>query len=230
MKSQHMLSLEQYLYITSQTEIINPSEQKKRISKKIDQAFETFKIILNSKDPPPNLINEVFESEKIRQFLDRLMRYDKEDSFAEDDNKQTIAREMIRNGFAYFQSKYDKASYLGGEIEKINSLLMEIESLSQSEKYRSESMEMYNARSRAITPPQIVPDKDYWNAMCIYCFRYSLGINKTEKDAIKNLKHSKGCMYPKVIKKSKSKNKDMENWQYIRIIPPKDSKVVLSYP
>jgi len=224
MKSQHMLSSEQYLYITSQTDIINPSEQKKRISKKIDQAFETFKIILNSKDPPSNLINEVFESEKIRQFLDRLMRYDKEDSFAEDDNKQTIAREMIRNGFAYFQSKYDKASYLGGEIEKINSLLMEIESLSQSEKYRSESMEMYKARSRAITPPQIVPDKDYWNAECIYCFRYSLGINKTEKEAIKNIKHSKGCMFLKDIKKVSSGNKDMEIWRYIRTIHPRDKQ------
>jgi len=224
MKSQHMLSLDQYLYITSQTEITNPSEQKKRISKKIDQAFETFKIILNSKDPPLNFINEVFESEKIRQFLDRLMRYDKEDSFAEDDNKQTIAREMIRNGFAYFQSKYDKASYLGGEIEKINSLLMEIESLSQSEKYRSESMEMYKARSRAITPPQIIPDKDYWNAECIFCFRYSLGLNKTEKDAIKNIKHSKGCMYTKAIKRSHDKNKDIENWQYIRTIHPRDEQ------
>jgi len=224
MKSQHMLSSEQYLYITSQTDIINPSEQKKRISKKIDQAFETFKIILNSKDPPSNFINEVFESEKIRQFLDRLMRYDKEDSFAEDDNKQTIAREMIRNGFAYFQSKYDKASYLGGEIEKINSLLMEIESLSQSEKYRSESMEMYKARSRAITPPQIVPEKDFWIAECMFCFRYSLGLSKTEKDAIKNITHSKGCMYTKAIKKSSSKNKDMENWQYIRTIAPRDKQ------
>jgi len=224
MESHHLLSPEQYLYITSQTDISNPSEQKKRISKKIDQAFKTFDIILTSKSTPPNFINKVFESEKIYQFLDGLMRYDKEDSFADDDNKQTIAREMIRNGFAYFQSKYEKASYLGGEIEKFNTLLIQIDSISQTEKYRSESMEMYKARSRAITPPQIVPDKDYWNAECIYCFAYSLGINKTEKEAIKNITHRKGCMFLKDIKKVSSKNKDMEIWRYIRTIHPRDSK------
>ena len=224
MESQHLLSSEQYSYISSQTEISNPSEQRKRISKKIDQAFKTFEIIITSKDPPPNFVNEIFESNKIRQFLDLLTRYEVEDSFSEDDNKQAIAREMISNGFAYFQRKYEKTNYIKNEIERINTLLIELDSFSQAEKYRSESMEMYKARSRAITPPQIVPSKDYWNAECIYCFRFSLGINKTEKEAIKNLKHSKGCMYLKDIKKVSSQNKDMENWRYIRTIPPRDSE------
>ncbi len=224
MESHQLLSSEQYSYITSQTEISNPSEQKKRISKKIDQAFKTFEIILKSKNLPQNFINEVFESDKIRLFLDRLMRYDGEDSFAEDDNKQTIAREMIRSGFSYFQSKYEKTNYLSSEIEKINNLLTEIDSFSQTEKYHSEIMEMYTARSRAITPPIIVPSKDHWNAVCIFCFAYALGVNKTEKEAIKNISHRKGCMCPKDVKKSSSRNKDKEILRYIKIIPPLDSK------
>jgi len=107
------------------------------------------------------------------------------------------------------------------QIEDINSLLSELDFLADAESYESDAMEMYRARKNVIKPPQIVPQKDFWSAECIFCFSYGTG-GKSEKDAIGRIRHSKHCMYPKDVKKFHGKHKDMEVWRYIRSIPPRD--------
>ena len=224
MSSQHLLSNEQHRYLTSQDEITNPSEQRRRIAKTVQQAFKTFDIILISNSVPSTFVEELFNHERIQYFLDYLIRFEPENMLAEEANKQKIARDMIRYGFAYFQSRYKETNYLRKQIEQVNDLLSELDYLAQVQEDENESMELYRARSKLKKPPQIVPQKDFWLAECIYCFNYSLGTNKTEEKAIKNIHHSKGCMFPKDVKRFKGSHKDMEIWRYIRTIPPRDTK------
>jgi len=224
MKSRHLLSNDQHTYITSQNDVINPSEQRRRISSTIEQAFNTFDIILTSDIVPRTFVEELFNHERMRPFLDILIRYEPQSMIAEEANKQKIARDMIQLGFRYFQSRYKKTSYLKKQIDEINSLLSELDFLSKVQQDENEAMEMYRARSKIKKPPQIVPSKDRWMAECIYCFSYSSGIDKTEKDAIKKIRHSKGCMFLKDVKRFKGTHKDMEIWRYIRTIAPRDLK------
>jgi len=224
MISRHLLSNDQHRYLTSQKEVINPSEQRRRISNTIQQAFNTFDIILTSDFAPRTFVEELFNHERMKYFLDMLTRYDPDVMIAEEANKQRIAREMIRLGFAYFQSRYKQTNYLRKQIEEVNNLLSELDFLSKVQQDENEAMEMYRARRKMRTPPQIVPAKDFWIAECIYCFNCSFGNNKTEQEAIKKLRHSKGCMFLKDIKRFSGRHKDMEIWRYIRTFPPRDLK------
>lgn len=223
MSSQDLLSNAQYNYITSQTEIVNLSEQKKRIYQKIDQCFKTFNVILISETLPQNFVDEVFNDSKIHEFLSMLVRYDKENMLADEANKQRIARDMIQLGFTYFRDRYRETTHLKKPIDTINSLLRELDSLSEQQIGEKENMELYRARVRSMQPPQIVLEKDFWNAECVYCFAYSLGLCKNEKEAIKNIKHRKGCRYPKIKKRFGGRDDEMLTLQYIRTIPPKET-------
>ena len=220
MTSHYLLSQEQYRYITSQTDITNPSEQRKRISNTIDNAFKTFDVILTS-NTSHEFVDELFDNMKLKNFFESLIKYNPDGLISAESNKQKIARHMISLGFLYFQSRYSKTNYLKKQIEDINSLLSELDFLADTELYESEAMEMYRARKNVIKPPQIVPEKDFWSAECIFCFSYSSG-GKSEKDAIGRIRHSKHCLYPKDVKKFHGKHKDMEVWRYIRSIPPRD--------
>jgi len=224
MKSHHLLSNDQHRYITSQKDVINPSEQRRRISSTIEQAFKTFDIILTNDGVPRTFVEELFNHERMRYFLDMLIRYDSESMIAEESNKQKIARDMIELGFRYFQSRYKQTNYLRKQIEDINSLLSELDFLSETQQQENEAMEMYRARSKMRTPPQIIPSKDFWIAQCIFCFNGAYGNNKTEGEAIQKIRHSKGCMFSKDVKRFSGRHKEMEIWRYIRTFAPRDLK------
>ena len=217
-----MLSNAQRDYITSQTEISNPSEQRKRISEKIDQCFNTFDVILTSQTPSQSFVDELFNDNRIHGFHTMLVRYDHENMLADEANKQRIARDMIQLGFAYFRDRYREVSHLKKQIDDIQSLLQELDFLSEQQIAEKENMELYRARVRAMDPPNIVPEKDFWIAECIYCYAYSLGLSKNENDAIKNIRHRKGCKYPKAKRRFGGRHDELLTWQYIRTFPPRD--------
>jgi len=222
MKSHHLLSNEQYSLLTSQKEVSNPSEQRRRITNTIEQAFKTFDVILTSDFVPSKFVEELFNHERVKYFLDNLVRYETENMLAEEANKQKIASDMIRLGCYYFQARYKETSFLTKQIDQIKELLLGLDYLAQSQQDENDAMELYRARSRLKKPPQIIPQKDFWTAECMYCFNYSSGSNKTEEKAIKNIHHSKGCMFLKDVKKFDGRHKQDVTWQYIRTIHPRD--------
>ena len=66
MKSHHLLSNDQYQYLTSQTdEVPNPSEQRSRISEKVEQIFSTLQIILNSNKIDQGFKDKLFDPSKV---------------------------------------------------------------------------------------------------------------------------------------------------------------------
>ena len=134
MTSHYLLSEEQYRYITSQKDITNPSEQRKRISNSIDDAFKTFDVILSS-NTSCEFKDELFDDMKLKNFFEILIKYNPDGLISAESNKQKIARHMIFLGFLYFKYRYSKTNYLKKQIEDINSLLSELDFLADTELY-----------------------------------------------------------------------------------------------
>ena len=225
MVSRHMLSKEQYQCITSQEVLVsNKSEQLKRISEKVDQAFKTFDIILISNGATQEYKDKLFDHEKIRYFLDGLIRYDSKNPLGYEINKQKIAKDVIKLGVDYFLDRYKQTHHLKKQIDEFQSLLQDIDFLAELQQEDTEGMKLYRLRSKHTKPPVIFAEKDFWIAACIHCYSRSLHHSQSERDAIKNIKHEKGCSYLQDVKKHGGKYKKDTTYQYIRIYPPKDLK------
>ncbi len=222
MKSRHLLSNDQYKHITSQnSEIPNPSEQRSRISEKVEQALNTFDIILTSQYVSQEFKDELFEDARIRNLLSNFARYDNQNLPSEESNKQSICKTMVSLGLDYFKSRYKKMKMVEKNIEQATSVLSLMSFLSQEQVYDEEVMKMYKARSRSVRPQLLVAEKDFWMAECKHCYNYSSNA-KTEKEAIRNLKHTKHCLYTIDMKKHGGTQRDSIIQQYIVRYPPRD--------
>ncbi len=222
MKSRHLLSNDQYKHITSQnSEIPNPSEQKSRISEKVEQALNTFDIILTSQYVSQEYKDELFEETRVRNFLSNFARYDNQNLPSEESNKQAICKTMITMGLDYFKSRYKKMQMVEKSIEQATSVLSLISFLTQEEIVDEEVMKMYKARSRSIRPQLLIAEKDFWMAECKHCYNYSSNA-KTEKEAIRNLKHTKHCLYTIDMKKFGGTQRDSVIQRYIIRYEPRD--------
>lgn len=222
MISRHLLSNDQHKYITSQnSEIPNPSEQRRRISEKVEQALNTFDIILTSQYVSQEYKDELFEETRIRNFLSNFARYDNQNLPSEESNKQSICKTMVSIGLDYFKSRYKKMKMVEKNIEQATSVLSLMSFLSQEEVYDEEVMKMYKARSRSVRPQLLVAEKDFWMVECKHCYNYSSNA-KTEKEAIRNLKHTKHCLYTIDMKKHGGTQRDSIIQQYIVRYPPRD--------
>jgi len=222
MISRHLLSNDQHKYITSQnSEIPNPSEQRRRISEKVEQALNTFDIILTSQYVSQEYKDELFEETRIRNFLSNFARYDNQNLPSEESNKQSICKTMVSIGLDYFKSRYKKMKMVEKNIEQATGVLSLMSFLSQEEVYDEEVMKMYKARSRSVRPQLLVAEKDFWMVECKHCYNYSSNA-KTEKEAIRNLKHTKHCLYTIDMKKHGGTQRDSIIQQYIVRYPPRD--------
>jgi len=222
MKSHHLLSNDQHEYLTSQnSEIPNPSEQRRRIAEKVEQAFKTFDMILTSQYVSQEFKDGLFEEAKVKNFLDNFTRFDKENLPSDETNKQAICKMMVTKGLEYFKSRYKKMQMIEKNIEQATSLLNVINFLSQEEVYDEEVLKMYKARSRSVRPQLLVAEKDFWMVECKHCYNYSSNA-KTEKEAIKNLKHTKYCLYTIDMKKFGGTQRDALIQRYIIKYPPRD--------
>jgi len=211
----------QYQYLTSQKSITNPSEQRKRVSVTVEQAFNTFDIILTSQYVSQEFKDELFDETKVRNLLSNFARYDNQNLQSEEANKQTICKLMVTMGLDYFKSRYKKMQMVEKNIEQATSLLNVINFLSQEEVYDDEVLKMYKARSRSVRPQLLVAEKDFWMAECKHCYNYSSN-SKTEKEAIRNLKHTKHCLYTIDMKKFGGTQRDSIIQRYIIKYPPRD--------
>jgi len=222
MISQDLLSNDQRKVITSQTEKIpNPSEQRRRITEKVEQAFNTFDLILKSPIVPQKYKDELFEESKVRTFLSNFAGYDNQNLPSEEANKQRISKLMISMGLDYFKSRYKKMKLIAKNVEEATSILEAIDFISQETIYDDDIMKMYKTRSRSVRPQLIFAQKDFWVAECKHCYNTTQNA-KTEKEAIRNLKHTKHCLYTIDMKRQGGTHRDTINQQYIITYPPRD--------
>ncbi len=222
MKSHHLLSNDQHLYLTSQTDVPNPSEQRGRIEEKVNQAFATFDIILFSDIITQDYKDKLFSVEKLTTFLDDFTRYDNQNLEQQEANKQEICKMMVKKGLSYFQDRYKGMELIKDNLKQANSLLSAIAFLTSSDIAEKGDMEFYRARKRSSVPQLVVAEKDFWIAECKYCFNISIPHSNTKYGAIKNLKHTKACRFTKAIKKRGAKDNNDIIQRYIITYPPSE--------
>lgn len=217
-----MLSNDQREYLTSQNpKIPNLSEQRRRIGEKVAQSFSAFDQILTSPYISQEYKDQLFAEPIVKYFLINFSRYDNENTQSEEANKQEICKTMVTIGLDYFKSRYKKIKIIDKNIEQATSLLNMINILSRETIYDEEVMKMYKARSRSVRPQLLVAEKDFWMAECKHCYNYSSNA-KTEKEAIRNLKHTKHCLYTIDMKKFGGTQKDAIIQRYIIRYEPRD--------
>lgn len=222
MESHHLLSNDQREYLTSQNpKITNKSEQRRRITEKVAQSFKAFDQILTSPYISQKYKDELFAEPIVKYFLINFARYDNDNLREEEANKQEICKTMVTMGLDYFKSRYKKMKIIDKNIEQATGLLNMINILSQEAIYDDEVMKMYKARQRSVRPQLLVAEKDFWMAECKHCYNYSSNA-KTEKEAIKNLKHTKHCLYTIDMKKHGGTQRDSIIQRYIIIYEPRD--------
>ncbi len=222
MESHHLLSNDQREYLTSQNpKITNKSEQRRRITEKVAQSFKAFDQILTSPYISQKYKDELFAEPIVKYFLSNFARYDNENLREEEANKQEICKTMVTMGLDYFKSRYKKMKIIDKNIEQATGLLNMINILSQEAIYDDEVMKMYKARQRTVRPQLLVAEKDFWMVECKHCYNYSSNA-KTEKEAIRNLKHTKHCLYTIDMKKHGGTQRESIIQQYIIRYPPRD--------
>jgi len=125
MKSHHLLSLEQYLYLTSQEKVNNPSEQRRRIEEKVQQSFKTFEIILRSKKIDQKYIDKVFPEHNTTWFLRNLTYYKSQNTPEVEENKFHTAENMIKLGLFYYRIRFRKYHFIQKRLDEFEELLTE---------------------------------------------------------------------------------------------------------
>ena len=214
MESRGLLSKEQYLYYTSQKdEITNVSEQRDRITEKVEQCFDTFKIILNSDKIGQEFKDNLFPSKEVGMFIDMLTRYNSGNTTSQESNKQVTITKLLDLGFTYLQRRYKKTPLISKQVKDFRQLLDTIVELTQAEIKQTEDMAFYKTRMNPHIP-YLPPRGNTWQALCIACLSYTTQ-GESEKDSIKKVRHTKNCLFHKQRKTDKTIYE-----QYFRIIPP----------
>lgn len=215
MESHHLLSPQQRDFITSRQTLphnFNKSENLRRVHTLVGKIFNTFEIILHSQKLDQAYINKLFPAEKIKSFLDFLVRYDHVNASIDENNKLEIARDIIRIGFSYYKERFKETKFFSAKIKEIDQLITDLNELSNLQVEEEEKLQLYRQRRGEKVPPdmrQIGADTD-WRARCDICWKWSTG--KTKADAMKAIRHTKGCTYNK---------KDLENC--IRTFQPRNT-------
>jgi len=219
--AQHMLSDAQYNLLTAQdNEITHISQEKGRIIEKVDSMFNTFRIINNSKTVDQAYKDEVFGTHRVTAFISNLTQYDDESTSKQEEVKQEIILDLMRQSLTYFQQKY-KQVFIKNVIKTFEQFAEDILDLTRQQIEESEAQKLYHTR-RTLVPPLLYPKRDTWSAVCIQCHRYSdLGGN--EDDAIKRIHHSKNCSY---FQQKKRKGMDYQRikLQYFCTRPPEKKR------
>lgn len=237
MKEHFALSNAQKDYLNGQITLKNPTTEKTRIRKKAIQSWSIFIPVLKSKvvddewklslfqSPTPeeaqklwNVNNKLFGFE---EFLDILFKTDSADLSSKELLKMKLAQTMITKSISYYSQRYEINSLITQEIERFKNVLSLLYESIESQRYTDDAIKMYLMRKKQIQPPQIKRDELY-HALCMHCYNYSLGVSKTEKDAIETLKHDEHCSYNTSYElvKTQSERIDYLNYTYLRIFEP----------
>ena len=125
MKSHHLLSPQGYLYLTSQDKVSNPSEQRRRITEKVQQSFKTFDIILHSNKIDQEYTDKVFPEHTITWFLKNLTYFNSKNTAELEENKLHIAEQMIKWGLFYYRIRFRRFRFFNKKFEEFENLFTE---------------------------------------------------------------------------------------------------------
>ncbi|MCH9041106.1 MAG: hypothetical protein IIB80_02975 [Thaumarchaeota archaeon] len=218
MISQHMLSNAQYKYLTSQdSKITNISEQRDRITEKADKMFNTFRIIINSKNIDQEFKDKIFPTHKVTAFISNLTEYDAESTASQEEIKQEILIDLMKQSLKYFQTRYTEV-FIKKEVKNFEQFAIDIVEFTRDQIEETEAQKLYHTR-KPLVPPLLYPKRDTWTALCLQCLKYSV-LGDDKDDAITKIHHSKNCSYLKEKKKIGMADSERIKIQFFKITPP----------
>jgi len=219
MVSRYLLSNNQVRYLSSQNATItNLSENKRRIAVTVKKALNTLSLVLDSKKLDQEFKDIMFNPTKISILINSLTRHDPQNRNIQEINKQEIILHLIEPVLAYYRSRYKGNKIIIKEIEKFQTLAIDLKELAESEKREDEATIMYRTRQLP-TPPLIQIQKNDWTAMCMFCFSYSL-LGKKKQEAIKNIRHATNCSFYKEWKRFGKKDTKRVIEQFFKTTKP----------
>ena len=207
MKQRSTLSNEAYRYITSQHMLYNKKHVpmiRKRMKEHVGNIFtDTFSPILKSKEVTQEFKNELFNDERIEDFLSDLIGFDPEGSLKQEQNKQQIAFSMLRLATFYLGSRYKDTVFVEHKITEFKKLIEDLIEISQKQIDEIDIYDSVASRSGMKLPPAITPQYNMIICMCKLCWsHHSEPINKQDKQkvkdkTIKKIRHKKKCGFDK---------------------------------
>lgn len=213
-KSQHLLSPNQYYFITSQHNKLSPSFNKsqdlKRIEELIEQCHYTIDLLLKSKAIDLDYKDKLFNAKIVIPILRLLTQHDPEKQISETYNSQAIAKSMINLGVAYYELRYKNLQIVNSKIFEFRQLLNDIDEFSSFQRNYENNLRL-QMRRKKVAPPKINRTSE-WQAVCMGCLEKGCGID--DSDAINKVIHYERCLYDE---------KEKDRW--IKIYPPKGKQV-----
>jgi len=217
--SRYTLSPDQVKYLKSQKATIsNLSENKRRMAEHIGKLFNTLSLVLETKKLSQQWKDMVFNPTKISFLISSLTQHNPQNTNAQELYRQEIILHLIEPVLEYYRSRYKDQKIVIREIEKFQTLAIDLKETAESEKREEEATIMYRTRNLP-TPPLITIQKNDWTALCKQCFSYSL-LGKKEEDAIKNIRHAVNCSFHKEWKRFKKTDKERVIRQFFETTKP----------
>lgn len=232
------LSKAQKDYLNGHITLKNATTEKTRIRKKAIQSWSIFIPILKSnavddewklslfQSPTPeesqklwNVNNKLFGFE---EFLDTLFKTDSANLSSGELLKMELAHMMIEKSISYYSQRYEMNPLIIQEIQRFKDVMRLLDESIQSQRYRDDAMKIYLMRKKQREPPHIGRD-EFYHALCMHCYNYSLGVSKTKQDAIETLTHDEHCSYNTRYESVKTQPEMIEilNSTFIHILEPK---------
>lgn len=207
MTSHSLLSPEAYFYVTSQTGKYNPKHTPE-LRRRMKTLFEgilvhTFEPVLQSNELSQDFKNELFDHERVKDFLMDLLVFDQENSTQEEQNKLFIIQDALNLSLTYLQQRFKEVSFVEDKINELKKLIDGLTELANKQSGEEQALKFYKVRASMKLPPTIMPQKNVIIAMCRICWGYDPApINRRKKDvvkkeAIKGIRHRKYCLYDK---------------------------------
>ena len=160
----------------------------------------------------------MFNPTRISLLINSWTQHNPKNKNIQEVNKQEIILHLIEPVLAYYRSRYKNQKIIIREIEKFQTLAIDLKETAESEKEEEEATIMYRTRQLP-TPPLIQIQKNDWTALCMQCFSYSL-LGKKEIEAIKNIRHATNCSFYKEWKRFGKKDTKRVIEQFFKTTKP----------
>ena len=137
--------------------------------------------------------DKVFPQKMIQDFLRNFTSYDYNHTDVEEQVKQQISTNSLRDGLSYIESRFKNIQLVQKQLIEFKELLNMIEELSTIKVEERNAIEFYKTRSLRTLPPDLQAQESFYVVMCRICWNHYSGLDK--KQAISHIRHSKQCLY-----------------------------------
>ena len=184
---------------------------KQRTIKKVKEYFYTFQYLYQSELLEQAYKDKLFPEKMIRDFLRNFTSYDYNHTDLEEQVKQQISTNALRDSLSYIESRFKNIQLVQKQLIEFKELLNMIEELSITKVEERNAIEFYKIRSLRTLPPDLQAQESLYVVMCRICWNHYSGLDKIQ--AIKHIRHLKNCLYD-----------ESEMLRCIEVIPPKNLK------